>query len=218
MLSPEQFAPSQDHEEREHAETERAFNRNLRGERNAFGSPEAARLRLSDSVGIGHDNHAADVTQVQRGLGTLGFIPLSRGFEPNGVLDGITGQGIRSFQQSNGLHIDGALFPKGETETAMNDRLRFFISGEGSGDMLAVPPGAVDREPLSPPKIVEPKIPGTNIPDRGIPEEGWPGSGFSDPFNYFYFGNRDKGFDRKPPAIDPRMEIPHNPDISEWDI
>lgn len=150
-------------------ETERALNRALRGKQNTFGPSDMARLQLSEGVGSTLVNRKRDVKQVQRGLGTLGFIPRSRGFEPNGIVDGTTDKGIRAFQKHNDLRIDGKLFPNGETEETMNFALRLTggkADNEGWGEeMPALPPGRVEGNTL-----FSPYIPGTNIPDEGVPE------------------------------------------------
>lgn len=73
-------------------ETERALNRNLRGEKNLISS-----LRLRSPVGTRLTNDSGDVKQVQRSLGRLGFIPPSRGFEANGIIDPVTSKGIIDF-------------------------------------------------------------------------------------------------------------------------
>lgn len=101
----------------------------------------------------------------------------------------------------------------GEIRSWQNDSP---LPGEDYGCRCwAVPVSDIEREELPEPEEDEEEdIPGTEIPDRGIPEQGYPGSPYYDP------SKRNQGENAIPllpfqppnPGIDPRMEIPYNPE------
>lgn len=75
---------------------------------------------LSASVGNALTNHPRDVRTTKRNLSRLGF------FDEEVEQDYITSaldQGIKAFQSEQNLRIDGKMFPGGETERAMFERL-----------------------------------------------------------------------------------------------
>ncbi len=125
-------------------QTERALNRELlrvnkinTKKSNLF----APLLNLSAPVGNNKINHNQDVQQVQRGLGSLSFASEAKLFEPSGIIDRETVDGVLDFQKQNDLRVDGFLNPEGETETALNKALTTLNekSGEDDGENQEAP-------------------------------------------------------------------------------
>ncbi|WP_435641596.1 peptidoglycan-binding domain-containing protein [Micavibrio aeruginosavorus] len=73
-------------------------------------------LTLKTPVGNNLKNDSDDVTNTKRLFSQLGFYD---GDQDNGILDRKLDRAIRSFQQDNGLVIDGLMYPNGETERAV---------------------------------------------------------------------------------------------------
>jgi len=174
-------------------ETERALNRLLAGKKNAFG-PMPTKVNISNPIGYGAKTKEKDVEQVQRALATLDFIPKSRGFEPSGILDVLTLQGIREFQRQTGLYIDGKLMPGGETEQALNFALQEVADSD------------IEEEDLP---EQDKDIPGTDIPDKGIPEDAPNGPIYSE-----QDGIPPIEAEVPNPEIDPQME--RDPETWDW--
>lgn len=99
-------------------------------------------------------------------------------------------EGIKNYQESRGLSVDGVMNVNGETQNSMR----------------------IEKEILPPPIKM---IPGTNIPDEGVPEQGWPKSSlssFDDKRKY----NIDRTFDVIPKNVwqDPKiLSKPTNPKV-----
>ena len=199
--------------------TERALNRALRGETNAFGDKQKAEINILSSVGKSQNNVPNDVEQIQKALGTLSFLAPSLGFEPTGIIDETTDEAIKSFQKRNNLRIDGHILPRGETESTINTALS--SEGDNSGDgendgsegndnTPAVPAPDVESEELPPPP--QKTIPGTNIPDQGVPEQGFPNSPRFNPHAPKPNPDMDPNLERQPP-ISPYMPGITDPDF-----
>jgi peptidoglycan hydrolase-like protein with peptidoglycan-binding domain len=69
------------------------------------------------------ENRREDVRTIQRSLGALGLMPEDPFDDPRGFIDEPTDKALRSFQESNGLRVDGWAGPGGETERALRDGL-----------------------------------------------------------------------------------------------
>ncbi len=101
------------------APTERAINNKLLNKPRGAGLLYDPIGPLSDTVGNGFANDRRDVQNVQRGLGTLGYMPEDPFDRPHGYIDAVTTNAIERFQDDNALAADGWLAPHGETETAL---------------------------------------------------------------------------------------------------
>lgn len=178
---------------RPNGETERALNRLLEGKKNAF-EAKPAKVKITNPIGYGKKQKEKDIEQIQQALATLDYIPKSRGFEPNGILDALTLRGIREFQRQAGLYVDGKLMPDGETEKALNIALKKAVNSE------------IEEEELP---EQERNIPGTDIPDKGIPEDAPNGPIYSEED-----GVPPVEAEVPDPDMDPQME--RDPD--SWDL
>lgn len=75
---------------------------------------------IERSVGNNLENDVRDVLAVKDGLSRSGFFDFSSNkTEPHGIITREMDDGIKSFQKSKGLRVDGWLHPKGETEGAL---------------------------------------------------------------------------------------------------
>ena len=74
---------------------------------------------LQDPVGPAARNHPVDVERVERRLGGLGYLDPARTLQPSGRYDGDLEGGLRTYQRSNGLKVDGLLNPNGPTERSL---------------------------------------------------------------------------------------------------
>ncbi len=128
-----------------------------------------------------------DVLDVKTYLNKRGFYDIPNyGITP--YPDDELFNGIRKYQSSRGLKVDGIMNVDGETQESMR----------------------IEREVLPPPEIKEPTIPGTNIPDRGTPEQGWP-KGIKDPNGPRYYTDTDLNISKVPnPDIDRGILLPYD--------
>ncbi|MDH5723020.1 MAG: peptidoglycan-binding protein, partial [Alphaproteobacteria bacterium] len=81
-------------------------------------------FELFRTVGNNRENRTEDVFAVKDALSDFGFFDFgSNKAEPHGISTRELYEGIRDFQKENGLLVDGILKPKGETESALRQRL-----------------------------------------------------------------------------------------------
>lgn len=85
-------------------------------------------LNLKSPVGTNYRVDPNDLMDTKRALSDLGYydIPPHRGIDD--WTDDATFDGIKRFQQDNGLKVDGFMRPGGPTEQKMNIQL---VAGEG---------------------------------------------------------------------------------------
>ena len=83
---------------------------------------ETNAFALSDSVGINGRNKPEDVKKMETGLSNLGFIKQTK--PSNGVFSEPLKQGMQSFQQANGLAVDGQANVNGPTATALGQQVK----------------------------------------------------------------------------------------------
>ncbi len=117
-------------------ETEQAIKRDLsRDSETQYGRDFfAPSFILSAPVGNNRENRNEDVKNVQRGLGGLSFLSEDKLFEPSGIIDSETADGIQDFQRENDLWVDGFLNPDGETQNAINFALNKINDNENKKD------------------------------------------------------------------------------------
>lgn len=94
---------------------------------------------LKGVVGNNRDNDLEDVLSVKRGLSEAGYYDLTRAPEPHGYITKEMDDGIRRFQQDNGLRVDGYLLPGGETENALRRRTSGALQDRKAHSMAAKP-------------------------------------------------------------------------------
>lgn len=82
-------------------------------------------LKLSGSVGPSQQNDERDVAAFDNALREIGAYapPVEYADQPQRYLTEPVVDATRSFQEQNGLRVDGYAEPKGETERAINNRL-----------------------------------------------------------------------------------------------
>jgi len=81
-------------------------------------------FKLQGSVGgSGVDNHRPDVAKVESFLTDAGYYKPLTADGPSGYHNGDLDEAIRSFQQANGLAVDGVLKPDGPTISALAKQL-----------------------------------------------------------------------------------------------
>lgn len=105
-------------------ETERNLNRPP--DRTSDFNPyleHAEPVDIAGEVGNGRANDEADVTGVKRALSALGHYQYDLTSDPSPFIDRAMLDGIKTFQQQNGLKVDGWLGRGGETQAAMNAAL-----------------------------------------------------------------------------------------------
>ncbi len=78
---------------------------------------------IAGEVGNGRANDEADVTGVKRALSALRHYQYDLTSDPSPFIDRAMLDGIKAFQQQNGLKVDGWLGRGGETQAAMNAAL-----------------------------------------------------------------------------------------------
>ena len=78
-------------------------------------------LRLNEPVSSSHST-AQDTARVKFGLNKTGYFD----DEPTTIPNQNMIEGVKKFQEDNGLNVDGYLRPQGETITAMNNKLKEF--------------------------------------------------------------------------------------------
>jgi peptidoglycan hydrolase-like protein with peptidoglycan-binding domain len=80
-------------------------------------------FKLKQPMGTNYRVTATDITDTKRALNQLGYynIPSHRGIDD--WTDDAMFDGIRGFQKTNGLKVDGFMRPGGPTETAINRHL-----------------------------------------------------------------------------------------------
>lgn len=117
---------------------------------------------ISNSVGNNLVNDEDDVRRVKDGLNTLGLFDNDTAPEPHGYITRPMDEGIKTFQKRENLRIDGRLFPEGETENTMLNRLS---TTEGTQE---------ENVPIPPRKPEAPNEPEPPIPPRkpSPPKEG----------------------------------------------
>ncbi len=79
-------------------------------------------LDLVGSVGQDQENEAADIKNTAASLAELGIGRMDRAGQ-TGAWDGDFDSGVRDYQASNGLEVDGILLPGGPTQRRINDTL-----------------------------------------------------------------------------------------------
>ncbi|MDH5722949.1 MAG: peptidoglycan-binding protein [Alphaproteobacteria bacterium] len=95
---------------------------------------------ISRSVGNNLENEERDVLAVKDGLSHAGFFSFDDNpAEPHGIITREMDDGIKSFQKSKGLKIDGRLFPKGETEGALVQEMRGSTGFKGRNTEVILP-------------------------------------------------------------------------------
>lgn len=112
---------------------------------------------IRGSVGNNMDNNEDDVMRIKSALNKVGYF---KGFdhppEPHGYITKEMNDSIKSFQKSNGLKVDGILYPNGETELALQTK------NADNNQMLGIPNGKVESE----------RLPPLDLPELKNPEEG----------------------------------------------
>lgn len=80
-------------------------------------------FKLREPLGSNYRAASDDIVNTKQALNKLGYynVPTERGIDD--WTDGALFKGIRSFQQDNGLKVDGFMRPEGPTEKAINMRL-----------------------------------------------------------------------------------------------
>ena len=99
---------------------------------------------IAESVGNNMTNHDEDVLRVKNKLARLDLFDNKTEPEPHGIITREMDEGIKAFQKENGLRVDGALYPGGETENALlgtrpreeEDRGTVGFGGNVSGTLL----------------------------------------------------------------------------------
>jgi len=81
-------------------------------------------LSLAGSVGEDQENDPADIKSTAASLTNLGIGHLDRAAQ-TGVWNGDFDGGVRHYQASNGLDVDGVLLPGGPTQRSINNALGF---------------------------------------------------------------------------------------------
>ncbi len=198
------------------------------------------KIKISKPFGANTPVDDYDVRQVKHALNRLGYYTPNPKLGMTEIADKAVFQGVMNFQQAHQLPITGALKPGDETEIALNKVIKSPPDGHyiwrTAGDERVRPEHAalngtirnwsespnpteeyncrcyaeliseseIEREELPPTdeKSIE-NIPGTNIPDYGVEE-----------YEPSPKPDRSRGRIRTiiPPAIDPGMELPYDPD------
>lgn len=153
-------------------------------------------LNLKSPIGTNYRVDPNDLMDTKRALSDLGYydVPPHRGIDD--WTDDATFDGIKRFQQDNGLKVDGFMWPGGPTEQKVNSKLAATDSNDGSGangqsgvgDDLPLQTGPFTIPPQSPRPPVRMPPPYDNLPKPSSapqpqkpPFNGpwvWPGIGF----------------------------------------
>jgi|GEM_PF-2438281 Putative peptidoglycan binding domain. len=90
-------------------------------------------LTLNSPIGTNHRVDPDDLMDTKRALSDLGYydVPPHRGIDD--WTDDATFDGIKRFQQDNGLKVDGLVRPGGPTETTINKHIRLAANSRGQG-------------------------------------------------------------------------------------
>lgn len=102
-------------------ETEQAINNSLLGKPRGAVLMERPPIALQAAVGDGQANRSADVKQVKVALGGLGLMPEDPSDDPHGFVDHPMLEGLKRFQEKQGLKTDGIVAPAGPTEARLNE-------------------------------------------------------------------------------------------------
>lgn len=132
-------------------------------------------LNLKSPIGTNYRVDLNDLMETKRALSDLGYydVPPHRGIDD--WTDDATFDGIKRFQQDNGLKVDGFMRPGGPTERAMNTSLADDENkpglGEGETPPLGSGKGGIRLPGNSMPVIIPPQS-DSNMPEiRTLPDK-----------------------------------------------